>query len=37
MGRGAEEPPPPPEFELILLCVKAVSTNGLPKFIIIEK
>ena len=37
MRRGAEELPPPPDFKFMLLCVEAVTTNGHPKFIIIEK
>ena len=38
-GEGAlkTHTPPPPDFKLVLLCVKAVTTNGYPKFIIIEK
>ena len=35
VGRGGAEDPP--EFKLMLLCVKAVTTKGHPKFIIIEK
>ena len=34
---GLKNPPPPPDFKFMLLCVEAVTTNGHPKFIIIEK
>ena len=31
VGRGAEEPP---DFKLMLLCMKAVTTKGHPKCIV---
>ena len=37
LGGGDEATPPPLDFKLMLLCVQAVTTKRLLKFIIIEK